>query len=177
MSSGIRSFFGLNFLELLLGYVYSRTSSVLLHNLLWLKCFCVWLCWPSEMGSASEWRPAITAWYIAYSVSHCLPASVQFMHDWFLREVSRCNCFCWNCVPVGYLACFWLRWPKLCTLSHCMNLVFFCLDCMQGFGFVTFANSSDAEKARLKMNGTVIEGRKIEVHVLCFSVWSCDVVL
>lgn len=35
---------------------------------------------------------------------------------------------------------------------------------MQGFGFVTFANSADAEQAREKMNGTIVEGRKIEVH-------------
>lgn len=34
----------------------------------------------------------------------------------------------------------------------------------QGFGFVTFANSADAEQAREKMNGSVVEGRKIEVH-------------
>lgn len=36
--------------------------------------------------------------------------------------------------------------------------------CMQGFGFVTFANSADADRAREKLNGTVVEGRKIEVH-------------
>ena len=35
--------------------------------------------------------------------------------------------------------------------------------CMQGFGFVTFANSADADRAREKLNGTVVEGRKIEV--------------
>jgi len=34
---------------------------------------------------------------------------------------------------------------------------------MQGFGFVTFASSVNAEAARLAMNGAVIEGRKIEV--------------
>lgn len=38
--------------------------------------------------------------------------------------------------------------------------------CMQGFGFVTFQNSADADRAREKMNGTVVEGRKIEVHGL-----------
>jgi RNA recognition motif-containing protein len=36
---------------------------------------------------------------------------------------------------------------------------------LQGFGFVTFANSADADQAREKMNGTIVEGRKIEVHV------------
>ena len=35
--------------------------------------------------------------------------------------------------------------------------------CMQGFGFVTFASSADAERARQTLNGAVIEGRKIEV--------------
>ncbi|ETE62821.1 hypothetical protein L345_11421, partial [Ophiophagus hannah] len=32
-----------------------------------------------------------------------------------------------------------------------------------GFGFVTFENSADAERAREKLHGTVVEGRKIEV--------------
>jgi len=37
-------------------------------------------------------------------------------------------------------------------------------DCeWQGFGFVTFANSNDAERARERLHGTVVEGRKIEV--------------
>ena len=35
---------------------------------------------------------------------------------------------------------------------------------VQGFGFVTFANSADAEQARDKMSGTVVEGRKIEAR-------------
>lgn len=34
----------------------------------------------------------------------------------------------------------------------------------KGFGFVTFANSADADRARDKLNGTVVEGRKIEVN-------------
>ena len=46
-----------------------------------------------------------------------------------------------------------------CTFNAC---TLFSL-CMQGFGFVTFANSSDADRAREKLNGTVVEGRKIEV--------------
>ncbi|CAG2058812.1 unnamed protein product, partial [Timema podura] len=32
----------------------------------------------------------------------------------------------------------------------------------QGFGFVTFANSADADRARERLHGTVVEGRKIE---------------
>lgn len=42
---------------------------------------------------------------------------------------------------------------------------FFFLSCMQGFGFVTFEHSVDADRAREKLHGTVVEGRKIEVHV------------
>ena len=34
----------------------------------------------------------------------------------------------------------------------------------KGFGFVTFASSDDADKAREQLNGTVVEGRKIEVN-------------
>jgi len=34
----------------------------------------------------------------------------------------------------------------------------------KGFGFVTFQNSADADRARDKLNGTVVEGRKIEVN-------------
>ncbi|KAJ8318098.1 hypothetical protein KUTeg_003189 [Tegillarca granosa] len=34
----------------------------------------------------------------------------------------------------------------------------------KGFGFVTFENSADADRAREKLNGTVVEGRKIEVN-------------
>lgn len=37
----------------------------------------------------------------------------------------------------------------------------------QGFGFVTFENSTDAEKAREKLHGTLVEGRKIEVNSSC----------
>lgn len=34
----------------------------------------------------------------------------------------------------------------------------------KGFGFVTFVNSADAMKAREKLNGTIVDGRKIEVN-------------
>lgn len=47
-------------------------------------------------------------------------------------------------------------------LHDLMHAPYFSL-CMQGFGFVTFANSVDADRARDKLNGTVVEGRKIEV--------------
>lgn len=45
------------------------------------------------------------------------------------------------------------------------SVLFIFSPCMQGFGFVTFQNSSDADRAREKLNGTIVEGRKIEVHV------------
>ncbi|RWS06975.1 RNA binding protein fox-1 2-like protein [Dinothrombium tinctorium] len=34
----------------------------------------------------------------------------------------------------------------------------------KGFGFVTFASSADADRAREQLNGTIVEGRKIEVN-------------
>ncbi|XP_043469883.1 RNA binding protein fox-1 homolog 2 isoform X3 [Leptopilina heterotoma] len=34
----------------------------------------------------------------------------------------------------------------------------------KGFGFVTFANSADADRARERLHGNVVEGRKIEVN-------------
>uniref|UniRef100_A0A6Q2YFL6 RNA binding protein fox-1 homolog 3 n=1 Tax=Esox lucius TaxID=8010 RepID=A0A6Q2YFL6_ESOLU len=34
----------------------------------------------------------------------------------------------------------------------------------KGFGFVTFETSADADRARDKLNGTIVEGRKIEVN-------------
>nr|XP_046192307.1 RNA binding protein fox-1 homolog 1-like [Oncorhynchus gorbuscha] len=34
----------------------------------------------------------------------------------------------------------------------------------KGFGFVTFEHSADADRARDKLHGTVVEGRKIELH-------------
>lgn len=43
-----------------------------------------------------------------------------------------------------------------------IETIVFCLG-MQGFGFVTFASSADADRAREKLHGTVVEGRKIEV--------------
>ncbi|VEL28392.1 unnamed protein product [Protopolystoma xenopodis] len=36
----------------------------------------------------------------------------------------------------------------------------------QGFGFVTFASMEEADRAREHLNGTVVEGRKIEVNAL-----------
>lgn len=34
----------------------------------------------------------------------------------------------------------------------------------KGFGFVTFESSTEADRAREKLNGTIVEGRKIEVN-------------
>ena len=35
---------------------------------------------------------------------------------------------------------------------------------LQGFGFVTFASNIDADRAREQLNGTIVEGRKVEVN-------------
>lgn len=45
------------------------------------------------------------------------------------------------------------------TISVCFNDGHI----LQGFGFVTFASAGDADRARESLNGTVVEGRKIEV--------------
>lgn len=37
---------------------------------------------------------------------------------------------------------------------------------VQGFGFVTFESSTEADRAREKLNGTIVEGRKIEVFCI-----------
>uniref|UniRef100_A0A2K6F6X6 RNA binding protein fox-1 homolog 2 n=1 Tax=Propithecus coquereli TaxID=379532 RepID=A0A2K6F6X6_PROCO len=42
----------------------------------------------------------------------------------------------------------------------------------KGFGFVTFENSADADRAREKLHGTVVEGRKIEVLKCSLSFFS-----
>ena len=42
---------------------------------------------------------------------------------------------------------------------------------MQGFGFVTFASAADADRARDSLNGTVVEGRKIEVLFLSINIY------
>jgi RNA-binding proteins (RRM domain) len=46
---------------------------------------------------------------------------------------------------------------------------------MQGFGFVTFANSADADRARERLHGTVVEGRKIEVCMvsMIYNIFFC----
>ena len=64
------------------------------------------------------------------------------------KEEEEEKVFCWFARLIIYNACF----------------LIFTLSGMQGFGFVTFANSADADRARDKLNGTVVEGRKIEVH-------------
>lgn len=39
------------------------------------------------------------------------------------------------------------------------------LSTLQGFGFVTFARSADADCARHELNGMFVEGRRIEVTI------------
>ncbi len=35
----------------------------------------------------------------------------------------------------------------------------------KGFGFVTFANTIEADKAREELHGTIVDGRKVEVNL------------
>lgn len=51
---------------------------------------------------------------------------------------------------------FWVRRRRIKNKHGCFNL--------QGFGFVTFESASEADRAREKLNGTIVEGRKIEVR-------------
>ncbi|MEQ2306147.1 hypothetical protein AMECASPLE_005150, partial [Ameca splendens] len=44
----------------------------------------------------------------------------------------------------------------------------------KGFGFVTFETSADAEKAREKLHGTLVEGRKIECGFTSVSLSFCQ---
>lgn len=60
---------------------------------------------------------------------------------------------CWHEIDPWMLLCFCLIWAFLPPLFVCL----------QGFGFVTFETSADAERAREKLHGTLVEGRKIEV--------------
>lgn len=55
--------------------------------------------------------------------------------------------------------------PKLVTHLTISHSPTFCFPVFppQGFGFVTFEASADAERAREKLHGTLVEGRKIEV--------------
>eukprot|EP00063_Salmo_salar_P073799 XP_014048634.1 PREDICTED: RNA binding protein fox-1 homolog 2-like [Salmo salar] len=52
--------------------------------------------------------------------------------------------------------------PLLTLSLWCSSFPSVCLP--QGFGFVTFETSADAEKARERLHGTLVEGRKIEVN-------------
>lgn len=66
----------------------------------------------------------------------------------------------------GYSRQSFVNWASL------SNLLNFC-HVPQGFGFVTFEASADAEKAREKLHGTLVEGRKIEVISLSLSLSVC----
>jgi len=53
-----------------------------------------------------------------------------------------------------------------------INVIFTCpFLIVQGFGFVTFAKCCDADRAREHLNGTVVEGRKIEV-ICCLTLYA-----
>lgn len=52
---------------------------------------------------------------------------------------------------------------KYVCISLCAHMWSVDLFILQGFGFVTFANSEDALKSKEHLNNKVIDGRKIEV--------------
>lgn len=58
-------------------------------------------------------------------------------------------------LPFLFLSVPYTFSPPLCSVLLCTH--------PQGFGFVTFETSTDADRAREKLNGTIVEGRKIEV--------------
>lgn len=77
-----------------------------------------------------------------------------------------------------YFSILWCCVHVLCTIVHWTVSLLYVLPTTQhthqthlanlfhlpqGFGFVTFESSADAEKAREKLHGTLVEGRKIEV--------------
>ena len=52
------------------------------------------------------------------------------------------------------------------ALQHVFIYLYFLNNLFQGFGFVTFSNADDAERARQTLNGAKVEGRTIEVGVV-----------
>lgn len=83
---------------------------------------------------------------------------------------AGCNCFC--CVhhcscSIAVVPAFGVpQFMKHCRPATCPAYLTHKSDLLrppQGFGFVTFESSADAEKAREKLHGTLVEGRKIEV--------------
>ena len=58
-------------------------------------------------------------------------------------------------------------WPSLLEWSRCPASW---PSLSQGFGFVTFERSADADVARERLNGTIVEGRKVEVSAA--SAWA-----
>lgn len=71
------------------------------------------------------------------------------------------------CIHVNF--CCTLFLSDASFLMHVLSV------CMQGFGFVTFANSADADRARERLHGTVVEGRKIEVCMvsMIYNIFFC----
>uniref|UniRef100_A0A8C4XFD3 RNA binding protein fox-1 homolog 1 n=1 Tax=Erpetoichthys calabaricus TaxID=27687 RepID=A0A8C4XFD3_ERPCA len=59
---------------------------------------------------------------------------------------------------------FRFRDPDLRQMFGVSNTIDIVCFTFRGFGFVTFENSADADRAREKLHGTVVEGRKIEVN-------------
>ncbi|XP_039291951.1 RNA binding protein fox-1 homolog 2 [Nilaparvata lugens] len=82
-----------------------------------------------------------------------------------VKSCAKTNADCLQTVDCRQTLCRLFRrlsedfLENICDSFFQLHVLFVC---MQGFGFVTFANSSDADQARERLHGTVVEGRKIE---------------
>lgn len=88
------------------------------------------------------------------------------LHNQSVSLIEQCKLFC--------ICCLLLTDFGHSVLEDSVPRWSFCLiDAVtvvpQGFGFVTFENSADAEKARERLHGTIVEGRKIEVSFIVVS--------
>lgn len=93
----------------------------------------VWAAWEVSLVSAFGSRP---------------PPDLQLSHLCFVSSSPP---------PIGFIILFLDFLPLSLLFSNPTSRP------LQGFGFVTFETSADADRAREKLNGTIVEGRKIEV--------------
>lgn len=110
------------------------------------------------------WCPVFPAFLtVTPAVSHVCLTSLQSV--WDLLQDLDLLLTCSSLLCVFFLSPF-----SLFVLSFQFWTSFLCClifnptsGPLQGFGFVTFETSADADRAREKLNGTIVEGRKIEV--------------